>query len=292
MDASAREAIEAEAREPNGDEMAHRGDEPIAYGWQADNDDFNKPGERISVYNSAGGWVGAKGDSMLTIHGVASEAALPRGEIVLTTGALQNEAAALAFMKSQRTRYDIRPALLLMFHSEDHTELPAILCYGAAYLAVWCGRNELLSNTAQSKRAEMVQWAAADGLALLYCAREKRRSDRLTARLTRLPSDTRAALLGVKEATYALLRKKAAAVYSMRLDEARAAFRVTIEGASGNGRRSGSDTHWQHEDRGWNPANARATKDANAARETAAMWRIQHPLIPTLIDDRSGRKAA
>lgn len=171
--------------------------------WLRDDDD-RRPGERLNVYQCEGEFKRRDGKTRIAVHGFRSEAAYPRGEVVLTSASLWREAAALAFMAS--SPHDVRPAILLLFYSQDTSQLPAVLRYGTRYLAKWCERTG-------ARRAEAAcQAAAADALNLLWCRRAPS------------PAAARARQLCMRRADFTELRQLARRTYERRLHEAEERF--------------------------------------------------------------------
>ncbi|GAB2493152.1 hypothetical protein GCM10027084_02300 [Pseudoxanthomonas sangjuensis] len=117
---------------------------------------------------------------------------------------LPQEAAALAFMR--RSRYDIRPALLLLFHAQDGRQFPATHLHGVCYLRVWCEHRGI------AWRHDVLELAAADALAVMW----RRKAPQ--------PVGVRAKQLGVRIGTYFDLRTAALEMFQTRLHEAQQHF--------------------------------------------------------------------
>ena len=117
---------------------------------------------------------------------------------------LWKEAATLAYMRQGAG--DIRPELLLLYHAQDTTCLPAIQRHGAAYLTAWCRVR------GRAVRQAVLVHAAMDALAIIWCRRAP------------LPVAARARELGIRNGTYHELRTVALVMFQTRLHEARVRF--------------------------------------------------------------------
>lgn len=113
-------------------------------------------------------------------------------------------AATLAFMRDGPG--DIRPGLLLLFHAQDGRQFEAIHRCGVAFLTSLCARRGM------RVRREVLDYAAGDALAVMWCRRAPE------------PVATRSRRLGVRNSLYHALRADAIAMYRGKLHEARVRF--------------------------------------------------------------------
>lgn len=107
--------------------------------------------------------------------------------------------AALSFMSEGP--HDIRPALVSLYYAGEERHVESILGYGYAYLQAWC------PSRSERYKPEAVRHAAVDGLLKLY----------MPARC--VPTDQRAAQLGMRAACYRRLKGVAHDLYRRRLVE-------------------------------------------------------------------------
>lgn len=114
------------------------------------------------------------------------------------------EAATLAFMKEGP--YDIRPALLLLFHAGDTTLIEDIFRHGTSYVAAYAARKRI------GVREEVCRQAAADALAIIWARRAPE------------PVAVRSRELRIRNSTFYELRTAALRMYRWRLHEARVRF--------------------------------------------------------------------
>jgi hypothetical protein len=165
----------------------------------------NRPGERIPVVREFG-----------------HRGPLELFEVVTSTRPISMDAAALAFMRAGP--HDVRPWLLLAMFGQDERAIAACHAYGFRYLSASC----------KHERADVLDAAAADGLASLYGARRSERGavrqhyarGREGRRHFRLvpPTDARAKSLGIRADRYRELRNRAQLVFKIRFMEACSRF--------------------------------------------------------------------
>lgn len=159
----------------------------------------NRPGERIPV-----------------VREFRNFAPVELFEVVTSTRAISMDAAALAFMSGGP--HDVRPWLLLAMFGQDERAIAACHAYGVRYLAAWCWQQRV------RECAQVIDYAAADGLASLYAAKrftgdKGRRHRRLVP-----PTDARAKALGIRADRYRDLRNRMQLVFKIRFMEGCARF--------------------------------------------------------------------
>lgn len=121
-----------------------------------------------------------------------------------STKFLLDEAATLAMMREGP--YDVRPALLLLFHAQDVHQLPSLLRFGYGYLLAWSDRQGIRVSR------EVLEHSALDALAVMWCRRAPE------------PIGARSRYFGIRNRIYSDLRNAALEIYQTRLHEARVRF--------------------------------------------------------------------
>lgn len=115
-----------------------------------------------------------------------------------------DEAATLAYMRSAPA--DIGPALLLLFHAQDCSQFWRVHLHGFGYLQAWARAHGIPA------RREVLEYAAGDALAVLWCRRAPK------------PVSERSRDLHIRSGSYYELRSVAQSMFLGALQDARWRF--------------------------------------------------------------------
>lgn len=114
----------------------------------------------------------------------------------------------LSFMTTNK--HDVRPHLLLLFHAQDVSALPAVLTYGHNYLIGWTNAASV------TLPRHVIPCAALDAVNCLW----RRRASANV--------NVRAKQLGIRSKTYRDIRGVAIRSYRRRLEEAEERFNSAL----------------------------------------------------------------